>query len=203
MKNFKRLAIAAAVAVMAFGVTAFASTTASYSTDKIKLDNTAFMDAGVEYTVYLTAKDAAVTDANILYINQGTKDATFWTTGMGPKEGTTITEGAYELTIGGEGLTAFKVPVYVRADGKVAKGQPYAIDNGKYIVYAHCFADATVQASAKLSVTETTSNTTKVSSQTIGEIIGGEWAEGATVSGTLAIGILTTNRDAVFTVSAN
>ena len=172
MKNLKKIAalgLAAAVS-MSVGVSAFAdtytpntpeNTTGNYTApsdtvqESIKLSSVNFMNDGEQYTVVLfkvdTNTDGSVNieSANrtlvaddLFYINQGTKDESFWvTTGMGPK-GTKLADGTYILRIGGENVTSvFEIPLIVsgtkiiigdvNGDGKVT-----AADTG--FVNAYC-----------------------------------------------------------------
>ena len=147
MKNLKKFAafgIAAAMTV-SMGVSAFAdtytpntpaNTTGGYTApsdtvqESIKLSSVNFMNDGEQYTVVLfkvdTNTDGSVNieSANrtlvaddLLYINQGTKNETFWVTdGMGPK-GTKLADGTYILRIGGESLTqVYEIAVKVQGE---------------------------------------------------------------------------------------
>lgn len=123
MKKFKKLiaGLSAAAMAMTVGVSAFAAqagtATASYGNGYVVLDKTDDIDTTNQWTVVIISKDkqnATLADTDLLYINQGTGEETFWkgtiaedgtiTAGMGVKGGT-LADGDYIIRIGGETIT--------------------------------------------------------------------------------------------------
>ena len=128
MKKFQKIvAVGAAFAMaMSMGVSAFAEVEVvehqlgenetTYSTLDIADYPITLGEADTQYTVVLipaAAENATLTDADILYLNQGEKGELFWAS-MGTKAGT-LTAGDYILRVGCEDGSIQEAKITVKA----------------------------------------------------------------------------------------